>query len=171
MNLLVTCARHLETETKDELNNLLTRFGDKNPIVTISKMSGILTAETQIDPFQVIENARKLIMEEPWEIRYCFRIIPIQKTVKTNLQEIKIHALELIKTINKNDTYRITVEKRHSELSTNEIISEVAPYIPNKVSLENPDWNLLIEVIGSLTGISLLKQNGILSVKREKRIV
>ena len=30
-----------------------------------------------------------MVLDEPWSIRYCLRIIPIQKVVKTNIEEIE----------------------------------------------------------------------------------
>ncbi len=67
------------------------------------------------------------------------------------------------------DTYRITVEKRHSVISTREIIDEIANKITNKVSLEKFDWMILIEILGNKTGISILKENDILSTQKLKR--
>ena len=67
------------------------------------------------------------------------------------------------------DTYRITVEKRHSVISTKEIIDAIADKIDNKVSLEKFDWIILIEIIGNKTGISILKENDVLSTQKLKR--
>jgi len=67
------------------------------------------------------------------------------------------------------DTYRITVEKRHSEIPTNEIIGEIAEKIQNKVSLEKFDWIILIEILGKITGIAILKEDDILSTQKVKR--
>ena len=67
------------------------------------------------------------------------------------------------------ETYRITVEKRHSEIPTSEIISEIADKIQNKVSLEKFDWMILIEILGKITGIAILKENDILSTQKVKR--
>ena len=51
-----------------------------------------------------------------------------------------------------------------------EIISEIANLIPNKVSLERPDWEIVIQVMGKITGIGIFPSNSILSVSREKRL-
>ena len=34
-----------------------------------------------------------MILDEPWSIRYCLRIIPIQKVVETEIQEIEKYAV------------------------------------------------------------------------------
>ena len=67
------------------------------------------------------------------------------------------------------DTYRITVEKRHSEISTSEIINEIADKIQNKVSLEKFDWIIQIEILGKRTGITIIKEDDILSTQKVKR--
>ena len=71
--------------------------------------------------------------------------------------------------IKKNETYRITVEKRQSSLHTKDIISEIANSLSNKVSLENSDWEIIIQVLRNRTGISIIQPNSILSVNRQKR--
>ena len=47
MNLIITCARHLEPETEEELRDILEEFGDSDIKVSITSMPGILTAETK----------------------------------------------------------------------------------------------------------------------------
>ena len=68
-----------------------------------------------------------------------------------------------------NETYRISIEKRNSDISSQEIISKIADKIKNKVSLEFPDKIILIEILGKNTGVSILKKSDILSVEKTKR--
>jgi tRNA(Ser,Leu) C12 N-acetylase TAN1 len=42
--------------------------------------------------------------------------------------------------------------------------------IKNKADLENPDKILLVEVLGALTGMSLLKPTDLLAVIKEKML-
>ena len=107
--------------------------------------------------------------EEPWSIRYCLRVIPIQSVPDTDIEKIKQNAQKLKNIIQKNDSYRITVEKRNSNVSSKEIITEVANLFSNKVSLDKPDWIILIEVLGKKTGISILKNDTIFSLDKSKR--
>ena len=62
----------------------------------------------------------------------------------------------------------MTVEKRHTELSTKEIIEAAAKHIDREVNLKNPDRIVLIEVMGGATGISVIKPDDILSIVKEK---
>ena len=70
----------------------------------------------------------------------------------------------------KDQTYRITIEKRHSSLHTKDIISNIADSISNKVSLENSDWEIIVQVLRDKTGISVIPPDTILSVDRQKRV-
>lgn len=169
MNLIITCARHLESETKQELESILEKIGDSEPTITITNMSGILTAETKLEPIEVIKKIKEMILDEPWCIRYCLRIIPIQKVTETKIEDIENVISELIKLISNEESYRISIEKRNSNISSQEIISRVAKKIKNKVSLEFPDKVVLIEVLGNKTGIAIVKNTDILSVEKTKR--
>jgi len=133
-------------------------------------MRGILMVNTIIEPSKIIDWVRNKIVEEPWLIRYCLRIIPIQSITETNIDKIKENVIKLKDSIQKNDSYRITVEKRNTSISTNEIITEIAKVFPNKVSLNKPDLIVLIEILGDKTGISILKDSELFSLDKSKRI-
>ena len=169
MNLIITSSRHLEPEAAEEMSKTLGEFGDFNATVEISELSGILTATTSLDPFLVVKKIQEKILDEQWMIRYCLRVIPLHDTVYTKKDDIVNSVLKHVSVIQPQDTYRITVEKRHSEISTSEVISEIADKIQNKVSLEKFDWIILIEILGKRTGIAILKEDDILSTQKVKR--
>ena len=169
MNLIITCARHLEPETQEEITRILGELGDSEPKITISSMSGILTAETKLDPVKVVKKIKELILDEPWIVRYCLRIIPIHRVTETKIEEIEEIISELVELIPEGDSYRISIEKRNSDISSQELITKIANKIKNKVSLENPDKIVQIEILGSKTGISILEKSDILSVEKTKR--
>ena len=169
MNLIITCGRNLELEAKNEIKKIINELGDQELEVFNSGMRGILTVNTMINPLEVIDYARNKINEEPWFMRYCLRIIPIQIVTDTDVDKIKQNIIKFKDCIQKNDSFRITVEKRNSAISTKEIITEIAKALPNKVSLEKPTWTILIEVLGEKTGISILKNDVLFSLERSKR--
>jgi tRNA acetyltransferase TAN1 len=171
MNLIVTCPRHLEPETEDELRVILDEFGDSDIKVTITNMSGILTVDTQLDPIEVVKKVKEMLLDEPWSIRYCKRIIPIQKVIESKIEAIEKNVEELSNQILEDETYRISIEKRNSELSSKEIITKIANKIKNKVSLEFPDRIILVEILGNKTGISIIKKADILSTEKTKRSI
>ena len=169
MNLLVTCARNLETETKNEIGKILDEIDDQESEILNVGMRGILMVNTNIEPSKIIDWVKDKVVEEPWLIRYCLRMIPIQSVTKTEMNEITKDVIKLKNIIQQNDSYRITIEKRNTDMSSTEIITEIAKIFPNKVSLNQPDWIVLIEILGDKTGISILKENEIFSLDKAKR--
>jgi len=170
LNLIITCARSLESETKNEIKKILDDLGDQEPEILNVGMRGILMVNTVIEPSKIIDYVKNKMVEEPWLIRYCLRIIPIQMITETEIDKIKQNVIKLKDTIQKNDSYRITIEKRNTSISSNEIITEIAKIFPNKVSLNQPDWIILIEIIGNKTGISILKNDWMFSLDKAKRM-
>jgi len=170
LNLIITCARSLESETKNEINKILDELGDQEPEILNVGMRGILMVNTIIEPSKIIDYVKNKMIEEPWLIRYCLRIIPIQMITETEIDKIKQNVIKLKDTIQKNDSYRITIEKRNTDISSTEIITEIANIFPNKVSLNQPDWIVLIEILGNDTGISILKDDELFSLDKAKRM-
>ena len=168
-NLIASTFKYGEEDAQQELLDLLEILGDQDPESHITDISGILVAYTNLDLFQVVDSLRELVKNEPWQVRYVLRLLPIESVIYTNLEDIGNAAKRLTQKIGIQDTFRITVERRHTFMSSAEIISKVAKEIDNKVNLKNPDWIILIEIIGALTGISVLKPDQIFSSMIEKR--
>jgi len=167
-NLLVTTTRGNEDNACSEIWYLLKEIGDEKAEVDRTGVSGLIAAKTSLNPFEVIAKFREILKERPYEFRYSLRIIPIEKVVKTRLEEIQKVSDELSQKIGENETFRVTVEKRFTEISTRDVIEAAASKIERKVNLEKPDKILLIEIVGGLTGISVIKPDDILSVTKEK---
>ena len=132
-------------------------------------MSGIITVQTKLDPIQVVRKMKETLLDEPWSIRYCLRVIPVQKVVETNIEEIEKIISSMSDQIEEKESYRILIEKRNSDIASKEIITKIANGIKNKVSLDFPDKIILIEILGIVTGISILKKSDILSLEKTKR--
>ena len=93
MNLIITCQRNLEDPTILEVQNMLERFGDVDAIIEKTVFSGIIQAQTSLDNIKVLDDFRELIDDEPWLIKYCSRIIPIQAECESKLDEITSKAI------------------------------------------------------------------------------
>ena len=118
-----------------------------------------------------INDVRALIDDEPWVVRYLMRLIPITKWIESKQDQIVSNVLKMSKEIlPENTSYRITIEKRNSGLSSRDLIEAIAEKIPNKVSLEKADFIVLIQILGAHTGISVMRAPAILSVGRQKRL-
>jgi len=170
-NLIITTLRSTERQACSEMNYLLKdELGDPKPLIEKTGIRGLLIAKISLDPLEVIEKLRKMIHEYPYRLRYALRVIPIQKVVDTNLDEIRRVSLELGKKIGEDSSFRVTIEKRFTSLHSRDLIEAAASEIKRKINLSKPDNVLLIEVLGELTGISLIKPQDILAVTKEKML-
>jgi tRNA acetyltransferase TAN1 len=167
-NLLATTSRGNENDACSELWYLLEQIGDSAPIVKKTGVAGLIAAKTVLNPLEVVEKLREVLHERPYEFRYTLRIMPIEKVIRTDLGEIQQVAAEFGSKIAENETFRITVEKRFTTTSSHDIIASAAANIERKVDLNKPDKILLIEIVGGLTGISMIKPDEILSIMKEK---
>ncbi len=149
---------------------LLEQAGDPFSDVRKSGVRGLIIARTALDPFEAVRILRKILVERPYEFRYMLRIIPVEATVATDLNAIADKAKELSSKIDENETFRITVEKRFTQLHANEIVEAVAANVKRKVNLAKPDKIILIEVVGASTGVSTIKPEDLISVMKEKML-
>jgi tRNA acetyltransferase TAN1 len=167
-NLLVTTFRYKESDASDELSQLLDMLGDKEPSIEITSISGIILANTLLDPFQIVQNCREMVKNEPWKFRYVLRIIPLEKICRAEIIEIHNVVKQLCPKIGRHETFMVMIEKRHTKLRSKEIISTVTSDIDRKVNLDNPNWIILIQIVNRLAGISILRSNQLFSSVKEK---
>jgi tRNA acetyltransferase TAN1 len=167
-NLIVTTSRGNEKVVCSEVWYLLWELGDKDPQADTTGITGLITARTSFIPFEAIRKLRLMLRDRPHEFRFSLRIIPVQKVIDTDPDEIAKAVEELGTIIQEGETFRVTVEKRHSPVKRETIIAAAASIIDRKVKLIDPDRTILVEVIGGKTGVSVLKQGDILSVEKEK---
>ncbi|MEM2123054.1 MAG: THUMP domain-containing protein [Candidatus Bathyarchaeia archaeon] len=169
-NLLVSTSRRNERKACNEFWYLLREAGDNSAEIEPSNISGLVLSKTNLDPVKVVEKLRSILLQKPWEFRYVLKVRPIQVIVPTDLEEIGAKAAELASAyIAEGESFRVTVDKRRSDLRSKEIVEEVAGRIDRKVNLEQPDKMILIEVLGDITGISAIPPEAVLSVERERR--
>ncbi|MEM4704501.1 MAG: THUMP domain-containing protein [Candidatus Bathyarchaeia archaeon] len=167
-NFIATTFRGFERAACSEVHYLLQQLGDLNPQVHRTGIGGLVVGKTSLDPVETVKMLRELLHQRPYEIRYMCRFIPIQKVVRTDAVEIKKGVAELCSLIGEKEKFRVTVEKRLAVLSSRELIENVAADIKRKVDLEKPDKIVLIEIVGKLTGISVVAPSDMLHVLKEK---
>ncbi len=169
-NLIVTTFRYAERDAYNELLELLGGIGDDNAKISYTSISGLLLCYTNLNPFDVINALYAIVKEEPWRIRYILRCIPVEEVVDTYIEEISEACIRLVDAkISMHESFRITVEKRHSSIHIMDIIKAIAERIDRRVDLRNYDWNILVEVVGSKSGISVLKAKDVFSSVKVKR--
>ena len=167
-NILATTERISESRAGSELWMLLRAAGDEFPVVERMGIWGIIVAKTSLDPAEAVAKMREEFIKKPDGIQALFRVIPIQRLVPTNLEEIVKATTELGAVMPANVSYRITVEKRRTRLGSHEIIDAIADKFPHKVNLDDPDWVILVETAGKQTGISVVRLANMLNIQKER---
>ena len=160
--------RFREEDAQDEILELLDKFGDQTAESEIIEIKGMIVVHSSLDPLAVIDKLKELVTSEPWQVRYVLRVLPVQVVVPTRLDTIMQAARDLIKKIG-NESFRVTVEKRHNSLGSMQIVKAIADQLSNRVDLENPSWVILVQVLGGMTGVSVLRPHQIFSSIVEKR--
>ena len=158
-----------ENAAGSEMYMLLAEFGDSKAKISRTEVPGILFVETVLTHQKVITIIQKIIEDEPWRLRSMLRIFPAEQIIESEIEQIVKAIQPMLERIGEDETFRITIEKRLSDLSRQEIIKEVASKTTRKVNLKNPNWVVLIEIIGNKTGISVVNPSQIISVTKAKR--
>lgn len=169
--LLCTTQTDYEKIAEAELWFNLLILGDESSIIMHTAVSGVIVADTFLDPFHVISEMKGFLKRDPEFFQYLLRIIPIDRVVETDVnlmdnivKQLLIEKKELVST----GKFAINIRKRSTHLSNNDIISVITQDIQNPVDLKNPDWYIWIEIIGNKTGISICKPSDIFHIKREQ---
>ena len=147
---------------------LLRAVGDKTPRVYKTRVKGLIAAETIIGPLDAIRGIRGEIRERPESFKNLLRVIPVEATVPTKIGEIVEKARGLAEKIPGDESFRVTLEKRRTKLRSREVIDTVAERIDRRVDLGEPDWVVLVEIVGKRTGVAVIPRDGILSVQKER---
>jgi tRNA acetyltransferase TAN1 len=158
-NLLVGCPRERERAAKSEVQYFIgDLLEDAELKVYRTPISGLLAALTTLDPFDVIHRLREFALENAHQFRFAIRFTPIERCVSTSLEEIVKATEELSTKIEENDSFRVTVRRRHTDLENMEVVTAAAAVIPRRVDLDQPDKTVWIEIVGEWTGVTVLNQ-------------
>jgi len=161
----------MERNAKTELWFYLLILGDENPIINQSSVNGILFVNSRLNQFFIIEKFKEFLDKEPSFFQYINKIVPIERVIESNVSLIEAKVDELLKEkpeFMNLKSFCIIIRKRKTQISRSSIIESIAPKINLSVDLKNPEWIIWIEIIGKITGISILKPTQVLSIKKLK---
>ena len=167
-NLLATTEPRRESEGCSELWMLLRAVGDNTPAVDRTRIKGLIEATTGLAPLEAIARLRGELEAAPGSFKVLLRVLPVEEWIDTEVAAIAEAAQRLAERIGEDESFRVTLEKRRTELRSLEVIDAVALEIDRKVDLEDPDWIVLIEIVGRRTGISVVPPHGLLNVQKER---
>ncbi len=155
-----TCEKNACSETYYLLKNVL---GLEVILAKpVHNISGLSLVRITTDPIPILSKIEEVILNDQSILRYAHKLVPITHKIETNLNGIESLSRELSQKIQEHETWKISLRRRHSKYSRNEIIGIAAQEINvGKVELENPTWFLIIEVIGRWTYMSLSPKESI----------
>jgi len=165
-NLLVACPRDRERAARSEIQYFIGDLMEDSELkVSRTHISGLLTCKTSLDPFAVVQKLREFALENPYQFRFAIRFTPIEQCVESDIEAIKGAVRNLLKKIEEDETFRVTVRRRHTDLENIDVVVAVASEITRKVDLDNPDKIVLVEIVSDTTGISILNdETDVLSI-------
>ena len=156
-NLLVGCPKNREKAARSEVQYFIGDLIEDDALrVSMTRISGILTCQTGLDPFDVVHKLREYAIENAYQFRFAIRFTPLELCVSSDIESIVKAAEKLLQKIGEDETFRVTVRRRHTELENMQVVEAVASVIPRKVNLDNPDRIVWIEVVGEMSGVSVL---------------
>lgn len=121
-----------------------------------TRISGLLTCLTSLDPIEVVHRLREYAEENPYQFRFAIRFTPMEQCVSSEMDEIVEAARSLLHKIPEDQSFRVRVRRRHTKLETMDVVQAVAAVVDRKVNLDHPDKTIWIEIIGEWTGVSVL---------------
>jgi len=168
MSFLISSQRSFERDALSEAFYIISDILKNDVKLLRSRVPGLsilsLTNESS-DPFEILSKIVDYI-EEKGPLVACLKIVPLECLIKTNLQNIVLKTTEMARLkILPSNSWRITVNKRQSNLGTFQVVNEVAEEINwGTVNLETFELEVRIEIIRDLTGISIMKPNSEISM-------
>jgi tRNA acetyltransferase TAN1 len=168
-NFIATTYKGLEREAMAECLTLLRRLGDGKPVATATEVIGLLLGRTLLDPLTVVRGLREMVAEDPWSVRLVLRFIPIEEVAEAKPEAVREGVASLSAKVPESDSFRVTVEKRHNETPSTEFVEAAAAAMKQKVNLDSPDWVVLVEVVGRMAGISIVRPDSIFSSQKARR--
>ena len=165
-NLLVACPRDRERAAISEIRYFIGDLLEDSELkVSKTHISGLLTCKTSLDPFEVVQKLREFALENPYQFRFAIRFTPIEICVEANIEAIKGATRNLLEKIGEDETFRVTVRRRHTDLENMDVVVAVASEIKRTVNLDNPDKIVLVEIVSDTAGISVLEdESDVLSI-------
>ncbi|MHA2306734.1 MAG: THUMP domain-containing protein [Candidatus Hodarchaeales archaeon] len=166
MSFLISSQRNNERDALSELFYVLSDVlgYDVKPLNSrVPGLSLLSLIETDVDLFEATDKIQNYISKNG-PLVACLKIVPLERLMKTNISSIVETSTSLAqKKIHSTHTWRISVKKRQTNIRSMEIIESIAEKIDwGKVSLKSPDYEIRIEIIRNLAGVSVMKPHFVL---------
>lgn len=158
-NFLISSQVHLEKNALSEAAWILSEYCNiddfKVKMLPVGGL-GLLSVENAFDiPESIIERINLLHNSDG--IHYCVKIIPLENFDLISNEKMLDWIEENKLRIEPDESWKLTINKRHSALKSKSLITEIASKIERTVNLKHPDKIIQIEIIGKFIGLAVLK--------------
>jgi tRNA(Ser,Leu) C12 N-acetylase TAN1 len=157
--VLVGTETIMERDAMSEAWHVLIKFGDLTPLdvfeLPIRGLFLIALEESAEKAIKIIINSVK---KHNFEFLYCKTFTPLEKIIPSNKDIILETISKLFQKIPSEKSWRITLSRRHTRIRRKKLIDDIAalPTAPKAdVDLENPDWEVIVEIMGEWTGLGV----------------
>jgi len=153
-----SCARTQERNSSSELYYLLTEILNCTNVNVspIPAISGLTISTFEEDALEILDKVHEVIKEDNSILRNTLKLVPFQYKIPSSLDNLKESSSFFASKIEAECTWRINLRRRHSNLDRKDIIEVLASEISEgEVSLENPDYYIIVEVVGKWTYLAL----------------
>ncbi|WP_297508338.1 THUMP domain-containing protein [Thermococcus sp.] len=159
MILLVTAPQGREGDAILELEWAIGRVKVKG-----TDWRGVLLAETPLGKEEALERLRK------FETQAIQRVVPLDELVPAKWEAIEDTVLRLARAINGSFAVRAKV-RGNRKLKERELEIRLGSLLVERfglpVNLSDPDWTVVVEVLGKKAGVGLLRRGELLRFKVE----
>ena len=160
-NLLVVYGSTGYFSARREVEGLLTSLGDRDAVIEITDVQGVLGVKTMLNAREVVRDVKDRFASNPQELRASEVWIPVDEWCAVG--EIKSCVRELRSQIMPDETVQVRVEVRGSNVSSDRVKKDVISVIPNQQQEGRADKLVFVFVIKDRAGVSILKQSDVLT--------
>ncbi len=167
-NLLLSCRRFQEAESCHELRRII----DDDPSLgslewcKLTGISCLVVGKIDSDAHQFVTHLGQIVKKMPWIVQDLLKIHAIDLVVESTMDAIRAGSKKLAKKMTKSTSFRVNLNRRDTNLDRKELLHEVAIQFPGKVDLEDYDYVVVVEILGPVTGLALLREEDIVTLRR-----
>ncbi len=167
-NILLSCSRFREVESCQELHRLVeedSKLCELNWCKTTG-ISSLVVAQVDCDCHDFVQRLTQVVKNMPWSVRELLKIQPIDLVVESSLEAIRAGTQQLAQRMPKDAKFRVNLHRRDTDLARKTLLREVATQFPGEVDLEDFEWICAVEILGPITGLALIREEEILTMRR-----
>lgn len=158
--LLISTERKGEKSASSEIHFVLSNkleIDESLFKVRLTRVSGLITValDESLDSHQLIRRMIALEQQEAY-FMHCLKIRPVDYVMDADIDQFVDHLRG--QSISRTGSFRISVNKRHTPISSMDVISPVADLFPeNDVDLDEPDWEIWVEILADILGYAIIE--------------